>query len=185
MKRTITAALLISLVAGSAAMAAPEKIESMAASKPNSAQSHDNRRDYRNDQRNDHGRDARGDRRDDRRDWRDDRRDDRRDWRDDRRDDRRDWRDDRRDDRRDWRYDNRRIRANVYVFPRGYRAYNWRRGDHLPRSYYAHNYVVRDYRGCNLRPPPRGAHWVRVNQDVVLAAIATGIVMDVIHNHFY
>ncbi|NJO12753.1 MAG: hypothetical protein HC872_03985, partial [Gammaproteobacteria bacterium] len=144
------------------------------------------------DERRDDRRDYRDERRDDRRDYRDDRRDDRRDYRNDRRDDRRDYRYDRhhdrrhyRDHRRDWRYEHRRIRGDVYVFPHGYRARHWRHGDYLPRHYYARPYVVRDYRRCNLRPPPRGAHWVRVNRDVVLAVIATGIVLDVVNNHFY
>ncbi|HEY4644910.1 MAG TPA: RcnB family protein [Steroidobacteraceae bacterium] len=55
----------------------------------------------------------------------------------------------------------------------------------MPAAYYARPYVIRDYRECHLRPPPRGAHWVRVNGDVVLAAIATGIVLDVLYNHYY
>lgn len=143
MKHAITAAMLISLLASSVAMADSPR-----------------------------GRDDHWDRRDDRQDNR---------W--DRRDDRRDDRWDRRDDRRDYRHD--RIRAGKYYYPRGYRPHNWGRGDRLPASYYARPYVVRDYRGCHLRPPPRGAHWVRVNNDVILAAIATGLVLEVLNNHFY
>lgn len=45
--------------------------------------------------------------------------------------------------------------------------------------------MIRDYRECHLHSPPRGAHWVRVNNDVILAAIATGIVLEVFNNHFY
>jgi Ni/Co efflux regulator RcnB len=45
--------------------------------------------------------------------------------------------------------------------------------------------VISDYHGCHLRAPPHGAYWVRVNNDVLLTAIATGIVLDVIYNHFY
>jgi Ni/Co efflux regulator RcnB len=55
----------------------------------------------------------------------------------------------------------------------------------LPRGYYARPYIVHDYYGYRLHAPPRGYHWVRVNQDVVLAAIATGVVLDVLYNHFY
>jgi len=179
MKRTITAALLISLIASTAAMADSSKGgRDREAEKPQP--SHDSRWDRRDDRRDD-----RWGRRDDRRDERSDRRDDRRDDRWDRRDDRRDDRWDRRDDRRDWRNGHGRIQAGHYYYPRGYRPNHWRRGDRLPVAYYGRPYVIRDYDRCHLRPPPRGYHWVRVDHDVVLAAIATGIVLDVLYNHFY
>jgi Ni/Co efflux regulator RcnB len=41
-----------------------------------------------------------------------------------------------------------------------------------------------DHHAYHLHAPPRGYHWVRVNHDVVLAAIATGIVLEVLYNHF-
>ncbi len=158
------------------------------------------RRDSRGDHRE--WRDDRREWRGDRRDWRDDRRDwrdDRRDWRDDRRDwrdDRRDWRDDRRDHRRYSRHDDRRwngyhwypqyrYRAPVrYVYPSGYRAYQWRVGHRLPRGYYDRDYYV-DYRHYRLPPPPYGYHWVRVDRDVVLVAVATGLILDVLHGLYY
>lgn len=151
MKHTITAAILMSLMASSLVMADSSK-----------GRGHD-------DGENRYSHDSR---------W-DDRRDNRWDRRDERRDDR--W--NRRDDRRDYRHD--RARSGEYHHPRGYRPHYWRRGDRLPAAYYARPYVIRDYRGCHLRSPPRGAHWVRVNDDVVLAAIATGIVLDILYNHFY
>jgi Ni/Co efflux regulator RcnB len=43
---------------------------------------------------------------------------------------------------------------------------------------------VRDYRVYGLSEPPYGCRWVRVNNDVVLAAIATGVVLDVAYNVF-
>ena len=61
-----------------------------------------------------------------------------------------------------------------------YRA--WTRGSYLPRSYWS--YGVSDYRRYNLRQPPRGYHWVRVNNDYVLAAIATGLIYDVITGRY-
>mgnify|MGYP005751339645 CR=1 FL=1 len=151
----------------------------------------DDRRDWRNDRR-----DWRADRRDDRRDWRRDRRDDRRDWRDDRRDNRRDWRHDRRDDRRYVRHDDRRWRGSYwrpeyryrapvrYAYPPGYRAYRWRVGHTLPPAYYGRPYYV-DYRHYHLPPPPYGHRWVRVDKDVVLVAIATGLVLDVLYDLYY
>lgn len=166
----------------------------------------------RHEERRDDRRDWRADRRDDRRDWREDRRDDRRDWRGDRRDDRRvehrrddrrEWRVDHRDGRRDWRdhrgysrhddrrwrgyhwYPQYRYRAPVrYVYPPGYRAYQWRVGHRLPRGYYDRHYYV-DHRHYHLPPPPYGYHWVRVDRDVVLVAVATGLILDVLYGLYH
>jgi len=129
------------------------------------------------------------DRNDDRRgDWRadrrDDRRDDRHDGRPDRRDDRRDgWRGDHRPDRREWA--TQRHHRGYYQPPRGYAYHQWRRGDRLPPPYFARPYVVYDYHRYHLYAPPRGYHWVRVDNDVVLTAIATGVVLDVLYNLYY
>lgn len=118
----------------------------------------------------------------------------------DRHDDRRDW--DRRGDRWD-RHDNGRhagwdrgrhngyyynnrwyygpppqaYYGNPYYRP-GYAA--WRRGAHLPPYY--RGYVVSDYHRYHLRQPPRGYAWYRVGDDYLLAAIATGIIFDIINN---
>jgi Ni/Co efflux regulator RcnB len=138
--------------------------------------------------RDDRGRDARPQQR------REDRRDDRRDDRYDRRDDRRDDRYDRRDDRRD-RWDDRRYRdrwyrdhgwrhPGPYYRPYGYAPRRWQRGARLPAAYYAPRYVIHDHYAYRLRPPPRGCHWVRVDGDAVLAAIATGVVLDVLYGYF-
>lgn len=167
----------------------------------------DNDRDRGRHERHydDHGKDKGKDRRDyrghrdDRKDW--DRRDhDRRDWdrRDhDRRDhDRRDWDrhdHDRRYDRRDayragylnGRADHHRYDRGRYTVPRGYHVRSWRHGDHLPRSYYETRYIVNDYGRYHLHAPPRGHHWVRVNNDVVLAAVTSGLVVSVVSGLFY
>lgn len=83
-------------------------------------------------------------------------------------------------------YDNpRRFYGGSYYRPYGYRHYSWRRGDYLPGAYYAPRYIVRDYRAYRLYAPPRGYHWVRVDGDVVLAAIASGLVVGVVSNLFY
>jgi Ni/Co efflux regulator RcnB len=187
MKRMTIATLVMSLIASSAATAGSIKAAQESAVKRLAAEARDNRHDRRDDHRDDRAdrrderRDDRWDRHDERRDDRWDRRDERRDDRWDRRDERRDDRWDRRDDRRDWR----RVNAGPYRFPHGYRAHYWRRGDRLPATYYSRPYVIRDYRACNLRAPPRGHHYVRVNQDVVLAAIATGLVLEVFRDYFY
>ncbi len=155
MKRTVTAALLLAMIASATAFAdfamADTAKGGNAAEKPRLSQ-----------------------------DRRDERRDDRWDRRDERRDDRWD-----RDDRRDWRRHNGRVWHGHYHRPHGFRPHHWRRGERLPVAYYARPYVIRDYDRCHLRHPPRGYHWVRVDRDVVLAAIATGVILDVLSDHFH
>jgi len=75
-------------------------------------------------------------------------------------------------------------RYAAYRAPRGYYAHTWRRGERLPVAYYQRPYVIADYGDRGLRAPPRGYHWVRVNGDAVLAAVATGIVLDTIFHVF-
>ncbi|PVM93801.1 RcnB family protein [Caulobacter endophyticus] len=143
---------------------------------------------------------GRGDRHEDRWDRRDDRRDDRRgdrwDRRDDRRGDRWDRRDDRRGDRHS-RWDDRRYNGYYYRdrwyygappahyygrpdYRPGYSA--WRRGGYLPPYYRGGGYVVHDYGRYHLRQPPRGYYWYRAGNDYVLAAIATGLIFEIINN---
>lgn len=115
-----------------------------------------------------------------------DRRDERRDERRDDRGDRRDERYDRRDDRAGARYERRaerRYYAGRYQAPRGYQARQWRRGEYLPRQYRGNAYGI-DYRRYRLPPPPRGYQYTRVNDDVVLTAIATGLIASVVFNMF-
>ena len=132
----------------------------------------------------------RGHRDHDRRDYRGHDRDHRRYDRDHRRHydhDRRRWdsRDAYRAGYRDGRVDQRRYNRGRYIAPRGYHYRHWRHGDHLPRAYYSSSYIVRDYHVYHLSPPPRGHHWVRVNNDVVLAAVASGLVVSVVNGLFY
>ena len=120
--------------------------------------------------------------------------DDRRDGRryDDRWDGRRNndrW-DDRRNDDRGWRHEREhrwkgpRYRGSPYHAPRGYYRHNWRAGERLPYGYRATRYVVHDYRHYHLYAPPRGHSWVRVDRDVVLTAVATGVVAAVVYDLF-
>lgn len=71
-----------------------------------------------------------------------------------------------------------------YVRPHGYQVRTWRNGDHLPTNYRTHQYYV-DYRQYDLNPPPRGYQYVRVNNDVILTAIATGVIASVIAGLYY
>jgi Ni/Co efflux regulator RcnB len=78
-----------------------------------------------------------------------------------------------RPDHRD-RYDNR--RGHAY----GHR--HWARGQRFDH-YRTHSYVVRDYHRYGWAPPPRGYAYYRAdNGDVVLAALATGLIASVIAN---
>ncbi|MEI7036245.1 RcnB family protein [Fulvimonas yonginensis] len=59
------------------------------------------------------------------------------------------------------------------------RGHRWERG----HRYDGPIVVVRDYEEYHLRPPPRGYHWVRDDDDnYVLVAIATGIILDYVLN---
>lgn len=64
----------------------------------------------------------------------------------------------------------------------GARGPEWRRGGYLPHEYRNHQYVVDDWRGHRLSRPPRGYQWVQVGNDYVLAAIATGLIANLIIN---
>ena len=58
-----------------------------------------------------------------------------------------------------------------------------RRGGRLSQEYRSNRYVVSDWRARHLSAPPRGHHWVRAGNDYVLAAIATGIIAQVLLNN--
>lgn len=72
---------------------------------------------------------------------------------------------------------------NRYQPPRGYQARQWHRGDKLPANYRGRGYQV-DYRHYGLNAPPRGYQYVRVNNDVVLAGVSSGVVASVIYQLF-
>lgn len=198
MRHLFASALAISLLAGSLS---PAHADSRGDRDSRHERHQDNRGHDRGRAHDHHGRDRRVD---SRRDYRsDNRHSDNRHW------DNRHW-DSRRGDRyfdgRDYGrryYDDRRFYSSyrpayrygyshpkrfyggAYYRPYGYRYYSWRRGDYLPGAYYAPRYIVRDYRAYRLYAPPRGYRWVRVDNDVVLAAIASGLVVGVVSNLFY
>lgn len=59
-----------------------------------------------------------------------------------------------------------------------YKAF--RKGDRFDRRY-ARNYQVVDYhRYRNLKAPPRGYHYVRSGNDVLLVALTSGVVASVL-----
>lgn len=148
MKRTIIAAMVLSLAAGSVALADPPQGY------------HDHDRDQRHDMRHDEHHD---------------------------RDQRHDMRHDEHHDRDEYRGPemHRDFNSGRYVRPHGWRAHRWHRGDRLPLDYRTQTYVIPDYATYRLRPPPRGYYWVRVDNNAVLAAVATGVVVDVAVNLFH
>lgn len=91
--------------------------------------------------------------------------------------------DDRRGDRYGYRYDDRRDdRRSSYGQQRRHGGHAWRRGERLPSHYRSSSYYVNDYGRYGLRAPPRGHRWVRADNDYVLAAIATGLIVQVLAN---
>ena len=78
-----------------------------------------------------------------------------------------------------------RFNSGRYVRPHGYYAHSWRRGDRLPPAYRGSGYVIANPALYHLRPAPRGYYWVRVDNNAVLAAVATGVVLSVTANLFH
>jgi len=128
-------------------------------------------------QRGDHGNDRDHDRNGYSQQQHNDRRDD------DRRDDNRNDRHDRHDGPRA--NDNKHRNDSAQYYRRddsrgGGPRHDMRRGGKLHKEYRHDRYVVNDWRGRHLSAPPRGYHWVQTGNDYVLAAIATGIIAQVL-----
>jgi Ni/Co efflux regulator RcnB len=58
---------------------------------------------------------------------------------------------------------------------------DWHRGDRIGRDDWNRGGRI-DYREHHLRAPPRGYEWREVNSRYILAAIATGVIADIIQN---
>ena len=98
---------------------------------------------------------------------------------------------DQRGDNRDNRHDDRRDdRRNDHARPghapqhAGNRGvgprHEWHKGNRLPPEYRNRKHVVNDWRARRLSPPPRGHQWVKVDNDYVLMAAATGLIAQII-----
>ena len=101
------------------------------------------------------------------------------------RQDAREARQDLREARRDMREAQRDLRNAREERREARRYYNahgpeFRRGGRLPPELRDRHYVVTDWRRHRLAPPPRGYQWVQVGPDYVLAAIATGVIANLI-----
>ena len=92
--------------------------------------------------------------------------------------DRREHRQERREDRRERREDRREHRQDRREDRREYRQ--WQRGQYLPAQYRSHSYVVSDYGRYGLATPARGYQYVRNGDNVLLTAIASGLIGAVI-----
>lgn len=64
----------------------------------------------------------------------------------------------------------------------GYRQ-EYRRGGYLHSEYRGSRYVVSDWRSRRLSAPPYGYQWVQADDNYVLAAIATGLIAQVLLNN--
>ncbi len=81
------------------------------------------------------------------------------------------------------RYDNGE-RGYYVMHDRGRHEGWYRRGGRVPEEYRDSRYVVTDWRADHLRPPPPGYRWVRSdNNDYLLIAITTGIIVSILAAH--
>ena len=65
------------------------------------------------------------------------------------------------------------------VEPRYY-GYRWRTGGYLPSAY--RGYYVNDPYYYGLRPAPRGYRYVHAGNDILMIAVATGLIASVLHD---
>lgn len=100
-----------------------------------------------------------------------------------------DWRGDRRYDWHGYRDQHREVfRAGRYVPPRAYYNYGYRLFDigiRLDPFFYASNYWIDDPSAYRLPPVWGSYRWVRYYNDVLLVDLASGEVVDVIHDFFW
>lgn len=71
-----------------------------------------------------------------------------------------------------------------HVRPAPRQAHVYRRGSRLPRAWRSPSRTVTNWRAHrNLHQPPRGYQWVRGdNNEMLLVAIATGVIASVVTN---
>jgi Ni/Co efflux regulator RcnB len=56
----------------------------------------------------------------------------------------------------------------------------WYKGGHIERGDWDRGVRIYEYRRYSLSPPPRGYEWRRVDDNYVLAAAATGLIMGLV-----
>ena len=67
---------------------------------------------------------------------------------------------------------------------RAAQGHRWARGQRFDRRYATNYQVISNYRAYRLNAPPRGYRYVRSNNDIVMIAIATGLIGQVFNNAF-
>jgi len=60
------------------------------------------------------------------------------------------------------------------------RNHNWRKGGRIDRNDWNRGQRVNDWQHRHLQRPPRGYEWRRVDNNYVLAAAATGLIMGLV-----
>jgi len=63
------------------------------------------------------------------------------------------------------------------------KKYRWTKGHRMTAAERRRMADVRDYRRYRLSAPPRGYHWVKVDNDFLLVGVATGIISSIIASH--
>ena len=60
------------------------------------------------------------------------------------------------------------------------KKYRWTKGHRVSAAERRRMSDVRDYRRYRLSAPPRGYHWVKVDNDFLLVGVASGIISNII-----
>ncbi|RDI97122.1 hypothetical protein DVT68_18780 [Dyella solisilvae] len=67
---------------------------------------------------------------------------------------------------------------------KGWEKQAYRRGERMPDRYYSREYYVTDYARYHVAPPQPGYRWIRDDSgQLVLTAIATGLIVDIAIQH--
>ena len=62
----------------------------------------------------------------------------------------------------------------------GFNHANWRKGGKIERNDWNRGQRVNDWQNRHLQRPPRGYEWRQVDNNYVLAAVATGLIASII-----
>jgi len=78
-----------------------------------------------------------------------------------------------------------RFRGPSYAYPRGFGYQRWAFGAFLPFAFMAPDYTLGSYWTYGLPAPPAGYHWIRVGPDALLVRYGDGYVLDAAYGIFY
>jgi Ni/Co efflux regulator RcnB len=70
-----------------------------------------------------------------------------------------------------------------YLPPADFEVIVYEPGMPLPQPWIRNEYIV-EHRPYGLPPPPPGHHWMQVDDDVVLVALASGLIADFVYDLF-